>query len=94
MFFLALIEERQDRPLKTLLEWLGGWPVLDPDWESKNTYDLELLLSRLRLLSNRVLMNIWVGADDKNSDVNIILVGSYNLSYFIIFESFCFFITY
>jgi Peptidase family M13 len=56
------------------LQTLGGWPVLDANWNA-SAFDLEVLLAKLRLYNNRVLINVWVGADDKNSDVNIIMVS-------------------
>lgn len=70
----GVIEQRDHRPLTDLLLRLGGWPVLDANWNPM-TFDLETLLATLRLYSNRVLINVWVGADDKNSDVNIIMVS-------------------
>ena len=57
----------------SLLADLGGWPVLDADWNG-DRFDLEALVAKLRLLSNRVLLYHWVGADDRNSTVNIIMV--------------------
>ena len=69
----AVIERRADGPLKDLLSWLGGWPVLDPDWD-ENNFDLTDVMAKLRLFNNRVLINQWVSSDDKNSDVNIIQV--------------------
>ena len=69
-----IIEERGDAPLRVLLEKLGGWPVLDPNW-NEEAFDWIELVGKLRLLNNRVLINQWVGADDRNSKVNIIQVG-------------------
>lgn len=74
MWSTAVIEQRQHEPLINLLRKLGGWPVLDASWNA-TAFDLEVLLAKLRLYSNRVLINVWVGADDKNSEVNIIMVG-------------------
>ena len=64
----------------TLLEWLGGWPVLDENWDRNDLFNWIELVAKLRLLNNRVLINNWVSADDRNSDVNIIQVKI--ISYF------------
>ena len=70
----ALIEARGDKPLRDIIDALGGWPILDDDW-SEDGFDLIDLIARLRLFNNRVLLNSWVSADDKNSEVNIIQVS-------------------
>ena len=70
----AVIEKRSDGPLLSLLNWLGGWPVLDPNWDETN-FDPTDLMSKLRLFNNRVLINQWVSSDDKNSDINIVQVN-------------------
>ena len=70
----ALIEERGAEPLHDFLATLGGWPVLDPNWDSQDEFDWLDLVARLRLLNNRVLINMWVSADDKNSAANIVQV--------------------
>lgn len=63
-----------------MLQALGGWPVLDPNWtESKagKLESVESLLGRLRgELNQGVLVEQWVGPDDKNSSVNIIQVSA------------------
>ena len=65
-----------DQPLRDTLQVLGGWPVLDPDWQSKGSnMSVETLLGRMRGRFNQgVLLEQWVGPDDKNSSVNIIQV--------------------
>ena len=65
------IEARGDQPVRELVDGLGGWPVIDPDWDDEQ-FDLINVLAKLRLLNNRILVNIWVSSDDKNSEVNII----------------------
>jgi hypothetical protein len=58
----------------TLLTELGGWPIIDKNPSNNISLDLVELLSKLRLLNNRVLLNLWVSSDDKNSSVNTIHV--------------------
>jgi membrane metallo-endopeptidase-like protein 1 len=72
--FADRIEERGDVPLRDLLRDLGGWPVLDPNWD-ETAFDPTEVMAKLRLYNNRVLINQWVSSDDKNSGVNIIQVG-------------------
>ena len=73
---LALIDDRGHEPLTTLLSELGGWPVLmDSEWE-ESTFDLESTVARLRLYGSRSLVNMWVGVDDRHSDVHVIAVSN------------------
>lgn len=72
---VARIRETGDAPLKKILERLGGWPVvIGPSWKPPS-YPLEVLLGRLRGEYNEgVLLEQWVGPDDKNSSANILQV--------------------
>lgn len=67
-----------DQLLRDTLRSLGGWPVLDMGWSTGQGASLESvenLLGRLRGdLNQGVLIEQWVGPDDKNSSVNIIQV--------------------
>ena len=78
------IRETSDKPLRSVLESLGGWPVLDPNWtegKAARLDSVESLLGRLRgELNQGVLVEQWVGPDDKNSSVNIIQVSADSLS--------------
>ncbi|CAD1468814.1 unnamed protein product, partial [Heterotrigona itama] len=67
------IREIGDAPLKRTLKFLGGWPaVIGPSWKPP-PYSIEVLLGRLRGDYNEgVLLEQWVGPDDKNSSVNIL----------------------
>ncbi|XP_011687007.1 PREDICTED: membrane metallo-endopeptidase-like 1 [Wasmannia auropunctata] len=67
------IREIGDAPLKKALEHLGGWPaVMGTSWRPPS-YPLEVLLGRLRGEYNMgVLLEQWVGPDDKNSSANIL----------------------
>jgi membrane metallo-endopeptidase-like protein 1 len=70
----AQIRRLGDNPLRRALTSLGGWPVAQRDWTPPR-YSLEVLLGRLRGEYNeRVLIEQWVGPDDKNSSVNILQV--------------------
>lgn len=67
------IELRQQQPLMELLSEIGGWPVLDRHW-TPSGFVLEEQMARLRLLNIRALVNHWVGADDKNSSIHVIVL--------------------
>ena len=73
-----LLEKRGIQPLLQLIESLGGWPVLDPDWE-ENKFDWLNLTAQLRRYNNDILIVQWVGPDIKNSDENIIQFDQTNL---------------
>ncbi|XP_076160206.1 neprilysin-1 [Ptiloglossa arizonensis] len=70
-----------DVPLKRTLEFLGGWPaVVGPTWKPPS-YSLEVLLGRLRGEYNEgVLLEQWVGPDDKNSSANILQLDQMQLA--------------
>lgn len=54
--------------------FLGGWPVAVTDWQPP-PFPLEILLGKIKgTLNEGVLIEQWVGPDDKNSSVNIIQV--------------------
>lgn len=57
-----------------MLDTLGGWPVTIKGWKIPN-FSIEHLLGRLRgEYSEAVLIELYVGADDKNSSNNILQV--------------------
>ncbi|KAK4876270.1 hypothetical protein RN001_012692 [Aquatica leii] len=69
-----------DTPLRNVLSSLGGWPVTDSNWEPP-PFSIEILLGRLRGDYNEgVLVEQWVGPDDKNSSVNIIQLDQMQLA--------------
>ncbi|EZA54238.1 Membrane metallo-endopeptidase-like protein [Ooceraea biroi] len=73
------IREIGDAPLKEILERLGNWPVVMGEAWKPPPYPLEVLLGRLRGEYNEgVLMEQWVGPDDKNSSANILQVRRQN----------------
>lgn len=71
----SITEEIQnvgDKPLRDVIDSLGGWPVLDSHWKGDN-WTLEIMIGRLRGTHNTpLLVETWVAADDKNSSVNVI----------------------
>ncbi|XP_058467628.1 neprilysin-4 [Malaya genurostris] len=67
----SLIEKQGLQPLLELLDSLGGWPVLNPGWQSNN-FDWLNLTAQIRRYNNDILIVEWVGPDIKNSDENII----------------------
>lgn len=73
------IRSTGDTVLRETLQSLGGWPVLDVEWSTGQGADVgsvENLLGRLRgELNQGVMIEQWVGPDDKNSSVNIIQVN-------------------
>ncbi|WAR15723.1 NEP4-like protein [Mya arenaria] len=70
----ALIDERDLNPALDFLDELGGWPVAEgEDWR-EDEFDLIELLAKLRLYNNKILLDQWVGSDDKNSERYIIQV--------------------
>lgn len=65
------IEKRGIEPLLELLETLGGWPLLDKNWDEKN-FDWLELVANLRRYNNDILIMEYVGADIHNSNLNVI----------------------
>lgn len=65
------IEKRNVEPLLELLESLGGWPLLDKNWDEKN-FDWLELVANLRRFNNDILIMQYVGADIHNSNLNVI----------------------
>uniref|UniRef100_A0A0A9XT19 Endothelin-converting enzyme 1 n=1 Tax=Lygus hesperus TaxID=30085 RepID=A0A0A9XT19_LYGHE len=66
-----VLEQRGSKPLTALLDKLGGWPVLDPEWD-RSKFDWLWLMAQLRLFNNDILISEWVGPDIKNSDQYVI----------------------
>lgn len=57
-----------------MIKELGGWPVAEREWVEPE-WPIEHLLGKLKGDYNQgVCIEIWVGADDKNSSVNVIQV--------------------
>jgi neprilysin len=66
-----VIEKRGIEPLKELLKSLGGWPLLDRNWNEKD-FDWLELVANLRKYNNDILIVEYVSADIQNSNQNII----------------------
>lgn len=74
MFSIDEIRKIGDLPLREILKSLGGWPVVETNWKPPNV-SIERLMGRLRgEYSEPVLIELYVGADDKNSSINILQV--------------------
>ncbi|XP_067638908.1 neprilysin-1 isoform X2 [Eurosta solidaginis] len=66
--------------LKEVLKSLGGWPVITPNWQPPNM-TIEQLMGILRgTYSEPVLVELYVGADDKNSSINILQIDQLQLA--------------
>lgn len=64
-----------DQKLRDVLKTLGGWPVIEPNWKPPKM-SIEYLMGRLRgEFSEPVLIELYVGTDDKNSSINILQVS-------------------
>ena len=64
-----------DTPLRGALQDLGGWPItfVDKDWSPPES--LEVTVAHIRKRFNTgVLVDIWVGPDDRHSDTNVVQV--------------------
>lgn len=68
------IEKLGYQPLYDLLNTLGGWPIITPSW-TDDQFDLMTVLSKMRLLNNRYLIDGFVTVDYKNSTNRIFKVG-------------------
>ncbi|KAH9513574.1 18S rRNA pseudouridine methyltransferase [Bulinus truncatus] len=69
---ITQIEAKGSEPLKEVIKDVGGWPILDPNWDPTN-FALEHVLGKIRGKYNGYyLLHCGVSADDKNSSVNIL----------------------
>ena len=63
--------------MRKVIETLGGWPVTTPGWDenNENVPSLEKLIAMLkRKFTLGVLLEEWIGPDDKHSENNVIQV--------------------
>ncbi|XP_062889109.1 membrane metallo-endopeptidase-like 1 isoform X3 [Mobula hypostoma] len=73
----SLIARRDSEPLLNLLDAVGGWPVATPDWDATKEpgWSLESMLPQLTAnYSRRVIVDIFVCTDDRNSSRYIICI--------------------
>ncbi|XP_053676646.1 neprilysin-1-like [Anopheles nili] len=71
---LEQIRKRDVQALRKSLQKLGGWPVIEKNWTVPNS-TIEHLLGKLTgEYDEPGLVELYVGADDKNSSMNIIQV--------------------
>jgi len=76
----AAIERVSDEPLRRVINELGGWPVTDPEaWAEAEASGRVPSLERVvgvikRNFTIGVLIEEWIGPDDKNSKKHIIQV--------------------
>ncbi|XP_069771401.1 membrane metallo-endopeptidase-like 1 isoform X1 [Narcine bancroftii] len=78
----TLIAERDSEPLLSLLDALGGWPVATPDWNvmKEPGWSLETILPQLNANYNkRVIMDMFVWTDDRDSSRHIIYIDQPSL---------------
>ena len=69
--------------MKNVIDQIGGWPVTNPDWSEDDSPDLEQILGILkRNFTMGVLIEEWIGQDDKNSKKHIIQVFSISIRVF------------
>ncbi|KAL9885946.1 neprilysin-1-like [Glossina fuscipes] len=69
-----------EKRLKEILKSLGGWPVIETDWQLPKM-TIEELLGELRSkYSESVLVELYVGADDKNSSAHILQIDQLSLA--------------
>ncbi|KAG8184801.1 hypothetical protein JTE90_001499 [Oedothorax gibbosus] len=67
------IEAIGDKPLRDVVHELGGWPVAEAAEWTEPEWPLEHLLGQLRGDYNQgIVIEQWVGPDDKNSSTNVI----------------------
>lgn len=65
------LHARGIQPLLDFVHSLGGWPALDDNW-AQDRFNWLNMTATLRQYNNDILMMLWVGADIKNSNENVI----------------------
>uniref|UniRef100_A0A1A9WAX6 Peptidase M13 N-terminal domain-containing protein n=1 Tax=Glossina brevipalpis TaxID=37001 RepID=A0A1A9WAX6_9MUSC len=78
--FAAQIRKFGEDRLKQILKSLGGWPVIESDWQLPKMTIEELLGDLRRKYSESVLVELYVGADDKNSSAHILQIDQLSLA--------------
>ena len=71
-----------------MIKALGGWPVATPGWDpdSNSVPSLEKLIAMLkRQFTLGVLLEEWIGPDDKHSENNVIQVSIWQKYYLLLY---------
>ncbi len=72
---MSKIEEVSDIPLREVIQKLGGWPVVDAEWSEQSAPSIERVIGLIkRNFTIGVLVEEWIGPDDKNSKSNIVQI--------------------
>ncbi|XP_063928454.1 neprilysin-4 isoform X2 [Zophobas morio] len=72
------LKQRGEKPLMKLLDDLGGWPIIQPDWDD-TSFQVEELMANLKLYNNDILIMEWIGPDIINSKNYIIQIDQTSL---------------
>uniref|UniRef100_A0A671W7W4 Membrane metalloendopeptidase like 1 n=1 Tax=Sparus aurata TaxID=8175 RepID=A0A671W7W4_SPAAU len=73
----GLIEQRDSQPLLRLIDSIGDWPVASDDWNTTAAWSLEDTLATLTArFHKKVLLDMYVWTDDRDSQRHIIYVRS------------------
>lgn len=69
------IETVRSRPILEYLDKvMGGWPILNPNWNADN-FDLFKTLTAIRTHGNEPLFSVIPSQDLENPTVNILVLG-------------------
>jgi len=75
-YFTAQIDNLGITPVRILINEMGGWPVIDGDFDDAEVVFEELLATFRSKFGTYGIISSYVGADDKNSTANIIHVST------------------
>ena len=79
-FHIEQIRSNGDKKLRDVLLSLGGWPVTMKNW-TPPAMSIEILMGKLRgEYSEAGLVELYVGADDKNSSAYILQLDQLGLA--------------
>lgn len=76
-FFAELIERQGIKPIKLVIESLGGWPIIEAKNWNENCWFWQKILLHLELLGfgSSQIFSISIDVDMKNSTKRMIYVG-------------------
>lgn len=85
-FLEDAIEKDNFTSAKRMIQELGGWPVLKPDWK-ENTFNLIDLLSKTQLYTNNPpLIYMYVHDDSTNPTRNTLYVRIFLLTFTLVLQ--------